>query len=116
MKQIVAYLIFVIILTLSLLAFLGWKRQKREGLPKWRQIAGISSITIVFLDCLGVVFLILSSGSSNFDSFAEFLAGALPISSLASFLLALALKGAPRVEALVASLVMTVVLLTSGVH
>jgi hypothetical protein len=93
-------LIFIAIPSLAILSYRGWTKGLRQELPQWRNALGLTSILITFLSWCGTAtLLLLGSISDNWIVSIALLA-------LTGTVLAFALRGASRIEAIAASFLM----------
>jgi cytochrome bd-type quinol oxidase subunit 2 len=98
---------FVAILCLTILAYRGWTGGLRQTLPHWRSALGVTSIALTFLcwSILAILFLADRSGvNSHFSS--DWWITAMTLLALLGTCLAFALRGAPRIAAIAAGLLM----------
>ena len=92
--------IFIAIPSLAVLSYLSWTKGLRQKLPQWRSALGVSSIVITFLSWFGTAILLsLGSLSDNWE-------WPLALLALAGTILAFALRGASRMEAIAAGFLM----------
>src|SRR6266478_374111 len=93
---------------LVVLAYRGWVKGLRGNLPRWRSFIGVMSIALTLLNWLiflALSFVLVMHLQANFFTDGWIVANALI--AAASTSLALALKGAPRAQAVLAGLFMT---------
>jgi|SRR6185437_8053052 len=98
-------LVIVIILaipSLDILSYRGWRKSLRRELPRWRSTLGLTSIVITFLSWYSATILLLVGMAS--EGWVELLA----LMALAGTILGFTLKGASRMEAIAAGLLMFV--------
>lgn len=100
--KILGILMFVAIPLLVVLAYRGRKRGLRQELPQWRSSLGLTSIFMIILSWSGSAILLLSEARS-----ASWI-GPLALLALVGTILASALKGASRIEAIAAGFLMFV--------
>jgi hypothetical protein len=97
---------FVAIPCLTILAYRGWTTNLRQMLPQWRSALGVTSITLTFLcwSILAILFLAdrLGVNSHLFDWWIT----AIALLALLGTCLAFALRGASRIAAIAAGLLM----------
>jgi hypothetical protein len=101
-SRILAIAITLAIPSLDILSYLGWRKSLRRELPRWRSTLGLASIVITFLSWYGAMIVVLAGMAS--EGWVELLA----LLALAGIILALTLKGASRMEAIAAGLLMLV--------
>lgn len=92
--------IFIAIPSLAILSYRGWTKGLRQKLPQWRSALGVTSIVITFVSWFGAaILLLLGSLSDKWE---------LPLAllALAGTILAFTLKGASRIEAIAAGVLM----------
>jgi hypothetical protein len=112
---------FLAVPCLTVLAYRGWTKGLRQGLPRWRNALGMASIVVTFLSWFGLsmfaLFVLLDriGLKTNFFSFSPDWMPAIALLVLAGTSLAFALKGASRIEAIVAGLLMVAAWMTSVV-
>ena len=112
---------FLAVPCLTVLAYRGWTKGLRQGLPRWRNALGMTSIVVTFLSWSGFsMFALLAlldrmGINSNLFSFSPDWVTAIALLVLAGTSLAFALKGATRIEAIVAGLLMVAAWMTSVV-
>jgi hypothetical protein len=112
---------FLAVPCLTVLAYRGWAKGLRQGLPRWRNALGMTSIVVTFLSWFGLsmfaLFVLLDriGLNTNFFSFLPDWMPAIALLVLAGTSLAFALKGASRIEAIVAGLLMVTAWMTSVV-
>ena len=102
---------------LSVLAYRGWAKHARKDLARWRSVVGILSIVIASLSWLALVIpvvLDLMGFDANIITSAR--AGIILLLAVAGTPLAFALRGASRVQALLAALLIVALWLAGGVH
>ena len=108
--------IFLSMPILTALAIRGWTRRWRQELPRWRSTLGLASMVVTLLSWFGLAFLALSVIMDlNAGSYSSDLGGLIALAVIAGTSLAFALRGASRIEALVAGLLMVAAWLTSVV-
>ena len=108
--------IFLSVPILTALAIRGWTRRWRQELPRWRSTLGLASMVVTLLSWFGLAFLALSVIMDlNAGSYSSDLGGLIALAVIAGTSLAFALRGASRIEALVAGLLMVAAWLTSVV-
>jgi len=121
-NKILGVLIFVAVPCLAILAYRGWTKGLRHELPRWRNALGMTSIVVTFLSWFGLsmfallVLLDRIGLNTNFFSFSPDWMPAIALLVLAGTSLAFALKGASRIEAIVAGLLMVAAWMASVVH
>jgi prepilin signal peptidase PulO-like enzyme (type II secretory pathway) len=106
---------FVAVPCLTVLAYRGWAKNSRQDLPRWRSVLGITSISVTFLNWFGCTILALSALVDFNIPFSSDWVSPLALLVLLGTCLALALRGAPRLQAIVAGVLMVAVWLTSVV-
>ena len=112
---------FLAVPCLTVLAYRGWTKGLRQGLPRWRNALGMASIIVTFLSWFGLsMFALLAlldrmGLNANFFSFSLDWMPAIALLALAGTSLAFALRGASRIEAIVAGLLMVAAWMTSVV-
>jgi hypothetical protein len=109
---------FLAVPCLTVLAYRGWTKGLRKGLPRWRNALGMTSIVVTFLSWFSLsmfALLALLDLNTNFFSFSPDWMPAIALLVLAGTSLACALKGASRIEAIVAGLLMVAAWMTSVV-
>lgn len=107
---------FLVIPILTLLALRGWAKRWRQELPLWRGALGLTSIVVTLLGWLILLLLPLADRiglKTNF--FSPDLVPPIAFLVLAGTCLGFALRGASRIEAIVAGLLMVAAWLTSVV-
>jgi len=91
---------------LAFLGFIGLTRRLRHELPRWRSVAGLASLALILLSWLlsvgpdVLVMLAPADVHLRVDSDSRILA--VLSTAIAGTLMATALKGAPRINALLA--------------
>jgi len=91
---------FTAIPLLAILSYRGWVKRLRKGLPQWRSSLGLTSIVLSFLGwSASTVLLLLGSSSDNWIQ-------ALAILALTGTVLGFAFRGASRIEAIAAGLLL----------
>jgi hypothetical protein len=114
--KILAGVTFVAVPCLTILAYRGWTKRLRHELPRWRSALGLASLVVTLLSwfCLAILALSalmdLNAGSSTPDW-----VGPIALVLIVGTSLAFALKGASRIEAIVAGLLMVAAWMTSVV-
>ena len=90
---------------LILVAYKGWARNLRKDLPGWRSAMGVTSISIALLNLLALVIpYLLAVMRLNTHVLTQDWIGAVSLFIGISFCLAFALRGASRVQILLADL------------
>ena len=108
---------FVAVPCLAILAYRGWTKSLRHDLPSWRSALGIVSIVVTFLSWSSLAILpLLDRIGVNTGFFSPDWTAPIALLVLAGTTLAFALRGASRIEAIVAGLLMVTAWLTSVVH
>ena len=114
--KILGALTFVAVPSLAILAYRAWAKSLRHELPSWRSALGLASVVITLLSWFGLAVLALSAlmdlnaGSYLLDSL-----GPIALVVIAGTTLGFALRGASRIEAIVAGLLMVAAWITSFV-
>ena len=93
-------LIFIAIPSLAILSYRSWTKGLRQELTHWRSALGLTSILITFFSWGGTGTLLLRGSFS--DNWIVLIA----LLSLTGTVLAFALRGASRIEAIAASFLM----------
>ena len=107
---------FVAVPCLTVLAYRGWTKGLRQGLPLWRSALGIISIVITLLSWSSLAILpLLDRIGVNTGFFSVDWTTPIALLVLVGTSLAFALKGASRIEAIVAGLLMVAAWMTSVV-
>jgi hypothetical protein len=104
---------------LSVLAYRGWAKHARKDLARWRSVVGILSIVIASLSWLALVFpvvLDLMGFDAKIIVMTSTRASIILLLAIAGTPLAFALRGASRIQALLAALLIVALWFTSGVH
>ncbi|SRR6266567_3052667 len=107
MSKLLGAITFVAVPCLAILAYRGWAKSVRQKLPHWRNALGIMSIVLTSLSWSSLAILPLlgridvSTGFFSVDWISP-----IAFLTVAGTFLAFALKGASRIEAIVASLLM----------
>jgi hypothetical protein len=98
---------FLVVPILTFFALRGWAKRWRQELPRWRSALGLTSIVVTFLTWFSLAILALSERIGLNPSFIS-VDWVTPTVILvaAGTPLALALRGASRIEAIVAGLFM----------
>src|SRR5260370_30146624 len=103
---------FLAVPCLTVLAYRGWTKGLRQGLPRWRNALGMTSIMVTFLSWFGLsMFALLAlldrmGLNANFFSFSPDWMPAITLLVLAGTSLAFALRGASRIEEIWAGFLM----------
>ena len=122
MRRILGVLTFVAVPCLAILAYRGWARSLRQELPHWRSALGLASIVVTFLSwsslSMSALLVLLEriGFNTNFFSFSPDWIPPIALLVLAGTSLAIALRGASRIEAIVAGLMMVVAWIMSVVE
>jgi hypothetical protein len=91
----------------TLLALRGWAKRWRQELPRWRGALGLTSIVVTLLGWLILLLLPLADRMGpKTNSFSSDWVPPIAFLVLAGTCLAFALRGASRIEAIVAGLLM----------
>src|SRR2546428_13071926 len=110
---------FVAVPGLAILAYRGWTQGLRQELPRWRSALGPASILVTFLSWFGLAILALSAlmdlNANFFNFFSPDWIPPIALLTVVGTSLAFALRGASRIEAIVAGLLMVAAWLTSVV-
>jgi hypothetical protein len=93
-------LIFIGIPSLAILSHRGWTKGLRQQLPQWRSVFGLTSILTIFLCWCGTASLLLVG------SFSDNWIVPIALLALTGTVLAFALRGASRIEAIAAGILM----------
>lgn len=98
---------FVTILCLSIFAYRGWTGDLRRTLPSWRSALGVTSIASTFLcwSILAILFL-ADQLRVNIDLSSDWWITAMALLALLGTGFAFALRGAPRIAAITAGVLM----------
>jgi uncharacterized membrane protein len=96
---------------LALLALRGWAMRVRKDLPPWRNALGLASILITLFNLLMLlIFFLLAVLRLHPDIPGDTLLGAVSVLVLLSISLGFALRGTPRVQVILADLLMAALL------
>jgi hypothetical protein len=107
---------FIAVPCLAILTYRGWTEGLRHELPRWRSALGITSIVITFLSWSSLAILpLLDRIGINTGFFSVDWTTPIALLVLAGTSMAFALRGAPRIEAIVAGLLMVAAWTTSVV-
>jgi len=108
--------IFLSVPILTALAIRGWTRRWRQELPRWRSTLGLASMVVTLLTWFGLAILaLLALMDVNTSFYSPDWVGPIALIAIAGTSLAFALRGASRIEAIVAGLFMAAAWLTSVV-
>lgn len=90
---------------LVLLAYRGWAKHLRKILPPWCSALGVTSILIAFLNLLALIIpFLLAVMRLNTHILTDDWIGAVSLFVVISMCLGFALRGAPRVQIILAGL------------
>jgi hypothetical protein len=108
LTQILGIVAFVAIPCLTIISLRQWGKRWRQELPLWRSVIGVTSLGVILLCWSRILIFALvnflgvhlrPSGSSNSETM-------LTVAALTGTLMAFALKGASRIEAIAASVLL----------
>ena len=106
-SKILGSVTIVAIPCLAILAYRGWIKGLRHELPHWRSGLGIASIVVTFLSWASTcILLLIDRIGINTDFLSVDWTTPIALLALAGTSLAIALKGASRIEAIVAGILM----------
>ena len=105
---------------LTFMAYRSWAKLCRQELPRWRSALGMTSIGVTLMSWVSLVILALLALSPRTGFKANFFSPdwmpPIALLNLAGASLAFALRGASRIEAIAAGLLMLTAWLTSVVY
>jgi hypothetical protein len=117
--QVVGLAMLIAIPCLVILAFRAWASRLRRVLPRWRSVLGVASMLFTFISWLGLIvpsgIYLLTGFNSNFIESPVWEITTLLLIG-AEIPLAFALTGSPRVQAVLAALLMALASYTSIVQ
>jgi hypothetical protein len=93
-------LAFIATPSLAIMSYWGWTKGLRQKLPQWRSALGLTSILITILSWCGTATLLL------LGSFSDNWMVPIALLALTGTVLAFALRGASRIEAIAAGFLM----------
>jgi len=107
LSKILGSVTFVTILCLMILAYRGWTRNLRQTLPHWRNALGVTSMALTFL-CWSILAILFLADRLDVNSrlFFDWWVTAIALLAILGACLAFALRGAPRIAAIAAGLLM----------
>lgn len=102
----------LVILVLALLAFRGWAQHLRRELPAWRNALGLTSILATLINLLALAApVLLAMVRTNLHLLTSDWMAAVILLVFLSICFAFALRGAPRVEMVLAGLLSALLLI-----
>ncbi len=113
---------FFVVPTCIFLAYRGWKKRYRFELPRWRIYLGLSSILATLFSWLAYLFLLSIAALEKFNiayidtNVGSSQVNAIAIVSGAGALVALSLKGAPRLQTAAAGALMSAIWLLTVIE